>query len=431
MRVLISGAGIAGPTLAHFLWCAGAQVTLVEKATQMLAQGQNIDVHGTALHIVHKMGLVEELRKHNTTEKGTCFVDEQGRSYASFPLVGSLGSATSEFEILRGDLAELLYQATRDRLGINYRFGTTVTQVLENGQDKVWVKLSNGEQEEYDVLVAADGQWSRIRKEVFGAEAVQVVDKGCYAIYATVPREKQDDDYWQIYHALGSRIVATRPDNHGTLRAMLTIMPLTESQKQAWQQASRSHDRTLQLNLVKSEFGDLGWKTPRLLKGMETADDFYFQAVQQIRLSKWHKNRVICLGDTAYAPSPFTGMGTSLAINGAYLLAGHLSQLEHGRHPSVAFDAYENEFRPFVQEIQGIPWFVPGIAHPQYAWSRWLFQRCIATLAYVLKIPWLVRKYGPKDKKVIDGVADELDAPFPTFSAFEQAPSAKPHVDTK
>ena len=420
MRVLISGAGIAGPTLAHFLARAGAHVTVVEKAKSMLNQGQNIDIRGTALNVINKMGVLEEIRKCNTTEKGTCFIGDRGEVLASFPVKGSAGSPTAEFEILRGDLADVLYRATKDEPNIDYRFGTTVTQVLENSAERVKVQLSTGETAAFDVLVAADGQWSRLRKEVFGDQAVTVVDKGCYCVYGTVPREKEDTDYWCIYQALNSRAIGTRPDNHGTMRVNITIMPLTKAQKDAWHTAARSHDRKIQMDLIQSELKDVGWKTPRLLKGMAEADDLYFQAIQQIRLAKWHKNRVICLGDTAYAPTPFTGMGTSLAINGAYLLAGHLSQLEPNQSPTVAFEKYEAEFKPFVQEIQNIPWFVPGIAHPQHAWTRWLFRRFISVVAYVVQIPWVVRRFGPQEKTFAAGLVDELDAPFPQFAAFEQ-----------
>lgn len=431
MRVLVSGAGIAGPTIAWWLARVGARVTVVEKASQLLNQGQNIDVHGTALNVINKMGLLKELRSHNTTEKGTAFVDETGRYVASFPLEGSVGSPTSPFEILRGDLADLLYRATQKDSNVEYRFSTTVSEVVENGEDKVKVKLSKeGEEkgeavEEYDILVAADGQWSRIRKEVLGTEGLKVVDKGCYCIYWTVPRTKDDSDWWEIHQALNSRGLSTRPDNHGTTRAFLTCMPNTDAQKKAWEAARKSHDRQQQIELVKSEFADVGWKAPRLLAEMDSAPDLYFQSIAQIRLAKWSKGRVICLGDTAYAPTPFTGMGTSLAINGAYLLAGHLSQLSSpNQHPRTAFEAYEKEFKPFVEETQNIPWFVPGIAHPRYAWSRWMFYSLMNVLSNVVQIPWLVRKYGPKDKKYPEGLVDDLDGPYTKFEALEKAQSS-------
>ncbi|KAJ9476954.1 FAD_binding_3 domain-containing protein [Pseudozyma hubeiensis] len=425
MRVLISGAGIAGPTLAHFLSRAGSRITVVEKAPSMLAQGQNIDVHGTALNVINKMNLLEEVRKHNTTEKGFCLMDRHGRPFARMPVNGSAGSPTSEFEILRGDLADVIYRAVEKLDNVEFRFGTTVSKVLENGADKVRVELSSGVEEEYDILVAADGQWSRLRKEVFGEEAVTVRDMNCFVIYATIPRTEQDSDYWEVFAELNRRGIQTRPDNHGTTRACLTIMPRTNQQKQSWFAAARSHDRKLQMDVLRSEFRDAGWKTRRILDGMETADDLYFQAIQQIRMDKWHKNRVICLGDTAYAPTPFTGMGTSLAINGAYLLAGHLSKLAPNHHPSTAFEEYETQFRPFVKEIQDVPSFIPGIAHPTHEWQRWLFQSFLAAVAFVVTRPWIARWAATKGKKVEEGLVDVPDAPFPQFAAFEQANDTK------
>ncbi|SPO20773.1 related to 2-polyprenyl-6-methoxyphenol hydroxylase and related FAD-dependent oxidoreductases [Ustilago trichophora] len=421
MRVLISGAGIAGPTLAFFLSRAGAHVTILEKADSLRCQGQNIDISGTAVSVINKMGLLDEVRRYNTTEQGTSFVDENGKVYASFSLTKSVDTLTSDYEILRGDLAYVLHSATKDHPNIRYRFGTYVTQVLENSQDRVRVKLNSGEEEEYDILVAADGVWSSIRKQAFPEDMVQVINRNNFAIYGTVPRLKEDSDHWCIHQALDGRAVGTRPDNHGTLRAFFSVMPTTQAKKDAWRSAVRSHNRRLQLDLLKSEFKDVGWITPRLLQGMEEADDFHFASIHQIRLSKWYKDRIICLGDTAYAPTPFTGMGTSLAIDGGYLLAGHLSQLSPGQHPAIAFERYESEFKPFVQKIQTLPWYVPGIVHPQYAASRWLFRQFISTVAYIMSIPWLVQMYGSRDERFVEGVVEKLDAPFPAFSAFEAA----------
>lgn len=147
-----------------------------------------------------------------------------------------MGSPTSPFEILRGDLADLLYQATRQDRNIDYRFGTTITEVVENSEEKVRVKLSNNKEEEYDLLVAADGQWSPIRKAVFPADAVQVINKGCYCVYATVPRTKADSDYWDIHQALALFILALTtmerfdslllPCPPPPLRSRLGIVPL-------------------------------------------------------------------------------------------------------------------------------------------------------------------------------------------------------------
>ncbi|KAL9578819.1 MAG: hypothetical protein Q9212_005480 [Teloschistes hypoglaucus] len=410
MRVLISGAGIAGPTLAWFLAKAGAQVTVFEKSHALLPHGQSIDFTGSAITIIKKMGLLDEVRRLNTTEKGSQFIDPQGRPFAPFPLNGGAGaSPTNEFEILRGDLAKLLHDATKNDANVIYRLGTTVKKVISNDDSTVQVETSHGEMQEFDFLVAADGQWSKMRKQCFAPESVQMVDKGMNVAYWTVPRSPSDNDWWNIYMAGRSRTIGLRPDPHGTTRAMFSIMPCNDNQARAWQEASVG-GRKLQQELLRREFADAGWQARRLLDAMDQAPDFYFHPLHQIKMAKWSTNRVICLGDTAFAPTPLTGMGTSLAIIGAYCLAGELSKLSNAQHPSEAFEAYESVLRPFVEEVQNIPPFVPGIAHPEQEWKRWVFHTCIAAVSWIVRTPWIMNRIPVKRD-------DEF--PLPSYPVFD------------
>ncbi|KAL0031031.1 hypothetical protein WJX79_010833 [Trebouxia sp. C0005] len=190
------------------------------------------------------MGLLDEIRRFNTTEKGTQLVDPNGLHFARFPVkAGSTSSPTSEFEILRGDLAAILYDATKDHANVSYLFGTTIQEVVSNDDKFVNVKLSNGKVQEYDLLVAADGQWSKVRKQCFPPECVGVVDKGMYIAYWTAPRLPIDNDWWNIYLALKSRTISLRPDPHGTIRAAFSLMPCNHAQKQAWQDALKGGQR--------------------------------------------------------------------------------------------------------------------------------------------------------------------------------------------
>lgn len=142
---------------------------------------------------------------------------------------------------------------------------------------------------------------------------------------------------------------------------------------------------------------------------MAQAQDFYFQAIQQIKMTKWFNSRIVCVGDAAYAPTPLTGMGTSLAILGAYVLAGGLSKLTDGEHPSKALTAYESSFASFVKDTQQIPFFVPGIMHPETAWQRWLLQGFVAGLSKVVALPWLVNGFD-------QGNAEDFKLPhYPRF----------------
>jgi 2-polyprenyl-6-methoxyphenol hydroxylase-like FAD-dependent oxidoreductase len=425
MRVLISGAGVAGPTLAWFLARTGAHITILEKSRALFPHGQNVDLQGSAVTAIRKMGLLDEVRQRNTKESGTQFIDPNGKPFAPFPITkDASASPTSEFEILRGDLAALLYEATKDYPNVQYRFNTTIRDVIGNDDDSVKVELSNGEKHEFDLLVAADGQWSKVRKQCFSPTSVKSVHQGMYAVYYTIPRLAEDNNMWNVYVALKSRVVTLRPDPHGkapktetaskcqaktytgTIRAMFTIMPGTAAQETEWRQAGRK-DRKTQEELLRKEFADAGWQSQRLLDAMDQAPDFYFHVIEQIKMSKWHNNRIICLGDTAYAPSPLTGMGTSLAIIGAYLLAGELSNLVAGEHPGKALAAYEDKFHPYVEKSQSIPFFVPAIMHPEMAWKRWILHRFVSGISKLVAIPWIASRLG-------DPTNDE-DFPLPHY----------------
>ncbi|KAL5329391.1 hypothetical protein ACEPPN_002903 [Leptodophora sp. 'Broadleaf-Isolate-01'] len=403
MWILISGSGIAVPTLAFFLSKTSAKITIVEKAPSILPHGQNVDIQGSAVKLIKKMGLMDEVRRNNTTEKGTQFIDSEGRPFASLPVKeGSRTSLTSEFEILRGGLACILFEATRDLRNVEFLFGTTIKRVLSNGGDVVKVELSNGDIREYDLLVASDGAWSKIWRWLIKAVA-----------YFTIPRQP-DDNGWNIYWGLGSRIISTRPDLYGTIRVMFSYMPGNEAQKKEWQDAARS-DRQTQQDLLRAEFADAGWQAKRFPDGVDSAPDFYFQDIKQIKLAQWSTSRVVCVGDTAYAPTPLTGMGTSLAITGAYVLAGELSKLSPGENPSRALEAYEAAFRPFVERMQHIPFFIPALAHPASAWKRWLLQSFVAGVARVVAIPWLQKGFSEDAKNM------EEDFPLPEYRILEEA----------
>ncbi|KAL8945524.1 MAG: hypothetical protein Q9222_007932 [Ikaeria aurantiellina] len=175
---------------------------------------------------------------------------------------------------------------------------------------------------------------------------------------------------------------------------MFTVMPCSAAQRQAWLHASRS-DRKTQQELLRQEFSTAGWQAKRLLDAMEKAPDFYFQVIQQIRMERWSNGNVTCVGDAGYAPSPLTGKGTSLAITGAYVLAGELSKLatKEGKgsssNISEALAAYENAFRPFVEETQDVPRWIPGVMHPETELQRWVLQSVIGGLARVVRWRWL------------------------------------------
>ncbi len=334
------------------------------------------------------MKLMDELKRFNTTEVGTQFIDSNGRPFAQMPVGKGKASPTSPYEILRGDLADVLYRASKDNPNTKYVFNTFIEEVLCNDERCVKVQLSNGEVLAFDLAIAADGQWSNLRKLCFSPSDVTTVDKGMFIAYWTAPRQANDNNWWNLYHVPGSRVVMTRPDPYGTLRAAMDIMPCSAGQWNDWVLASRSDVET-QKELVRKEFAGVGWETQRLLNTLDSAPDFYMQHIQQVKMFHWSKGRVVCLGDAAYAPTPITGMGTPLAIVGAYILAGEISKLEGGAHPSIAFEGFEKILRPHVEKVQALPSFIPGLVHPRTAWRIWILQSVISFAAWLARKPWI------------------------------------------
>ncbi len=344
-RILISGAGIAGPTLAWWLHRYGWQVTVVERAVGLRTAGQNVDVRGAAREVIRRMGLDDELAARGTGEVGTRFVDEQGHTIAAFRAATSdTAGATAEREILRSQFAELLLERTRGHT--DYRFGEQIERI-DDGPDAATVTFAGGVTERFGVVVLADGVNSTTRDAVFGEVPRRPL--GVSIAYYSIPRDAEDDDWWRWYNAPGGRTISLRPDNVGRIRVMLS-----------YRAGLGAPDR---LDLQR-RFADAGGPASRALRGLADADDLYGEALQQVRAPRWSAGRVVLLGDAAWCATPVSGMGTSLAIVGASTLAGELAVHVH---PRDAFAGYERRLRPYVERAQRLPPGTPKLAHPTSA----------------------------------------------------------------
>ncbi|GAA0638652.1 FAD-dependent monooxygenase [Kutzneria viridogrisea] len=350
-RVLISGASIAGPALAFWLTRYGMTPTVVERFPRLRPGGQTVDLRGAGHTIVQRMGLEGEVRKRLTGERGVRFIGGDGRVKASLG-ADSFGGAgfVIDLELLRGELSEVLYDSTRE--DTEYLFGDEITSLDDTG-DRVQVSFRNGPDREFDLVVLADGLRSRTRELVF-ADTTRIRSFGLYTAYFTIPRAESDSDWARWYNASLGRTVGLRPDNLGTTRALLSIV----SKPRGCEKLTTPEQK----RLLRRLFAGAGWETDRVLSGMDTAEDFYFEAIGQVRVDQWSRGRVALLGDAGYCASPISGMGTSLALVGAYVLAGELSRL-HDHH--AAFRSYETIMRPYVTQAQGVSSFAPRIAAPR------------------------------------------------------------------
>jgi len=353
-RVLISGASIAGPALAFWLHRYGWETTVVERANAFRDGGQNVDVRGAAREVLRRAGLEDAAREATTGERGTRFVGDRGETVAEFPVTGSeTDGATAEVEILRGDLARIFVDRTE--AGTAYRYGDRITALDDDGT-RVRVSFEHGEDEDFDLVVAADGIRSSTRDLAFGGEAV-VRSLGLEMTYLTIPRDDSDVPWWQWYSGVGGRSITLRPDRHGTTRAVLT--EVTKDRGDGVVPARR--DAEAQRRHLRARFADLPWQATRILDAMDGVDDIYSESIGQVRSPRWASGRIALLGDAAWCASPVSGMGTSLSIVGAYVLAGELASHVHHRD---AFRGYERIMRPYVEQAQSLPPGTPQLANP-------------------------------------------------------------------
>lgn len=350
VRVLITGASIAGNTTAWWLAHHGFDVTVVEKAPEFRDGGQNVDIRGVGREVLRRMNLEQTALEHGTGEVGTAWVDEGGETVAEF-ITDDLGQdgPTAEMEILRGDLARLVYEAAREKA--TFRFGDSVEGVDEI-DNAVRVTFSSGPMEDYDVVIVAEGVGSSTRELIFPNENdPRWMD--LTIAYFTISKEADDDQRWRWYNATDGRSISLRPDMVGTTRAMLSVQ----------QPPGGEHEWSLeeQKRYLRERFRDAGWQADRVLEGLQRTEDFYFDVLRQVRMPRWSKGRVVLTGDAAWCATPIAGIGATLAVTGAYVLASELH-----RHSDIqsALEAYENAMRPMVEKGQGVPKIAPRLMNP-------------------------------------------------------------------
>ncbi|KQS71459.1 FAD-binding monooxygenase [Rhizobium sp. Leaf371] len=350
-RILVTGASVAGNLTAWWLARYGFEVTVVERTPEFRNGGQNIDVREIGREVLRRMGLEQAALGKGTGEEGTAWVDEQGNELAKF-ITEDLGQdgPTAEMEILRGDLARLLYEPASALS--EFRFGDHVRDI-DDSAESAKVMFASGKTENYDAVIIAEGVGSSTRELVFPNENIPRFMDLTIA-YFTIPRQVDDDSMWRWYNAPGGRSISLRPDAHGTTRAMLSIQQPPEGE-QWW-------DVEQQKAYLRNRFADAGWQAERVLAGMEDTKDFYFDVLRQVQMDRWSKGRVILTGDAAWCATPLAGIGATLAVVGAYVLASEIKL--NSSHMEQAAAAYEEAMRPMVKQGQGVPKFAPRIMNP-------------------------------------------------------------------
>ena len=370
--ILISGASIAGPALAYWLGRYGFQPTVVEKAPALRDGGYAIDIRGAAQKVAEHMGMLDEMRMVHTHMQGMTYVDSASKPVAHITPEMMAGGGDLDIEFLRSDMARILYKATQDRT--EYLFGDSITSITQQ-EDGVHITFERSHPRKFDLVVGADGVHSNVRALTFGPESQFNRHLGYYvAVFTT-------SNYLNLnYQSLIYRMP-------GKIAWIYSARQNTEAKAMFYFTAPKSKLERLtpeqQKQMLVEMYADEGWEIPRLLEGMWQASDFYFDSIDQIHMENWSKGRVTLVGDAGYCASPLSGQGTSLALVGAYVLAGEL-KMAAGDY-RIAFANYEKEMREYVELNQKSGASMGSQLIPPTHAGIWFSNQMIRTLPYM---PW-------------------------------------------
>ncbi|MEV6237771.1 FAD-dependent monooxygenase [Lentzea sp. NPDC051838] len=343
-KILVAGASIAGPALAHWLHRRGAEVTVVERSPELRPGGQAVDARGVTKEVIRRMGLDATIRAACTDTAGAYTVDVDGNVVETYSAEDAGGDGfIADIEILRGDLSQILYDDTKD--GVEYVFGDRISELTQDA-DGVDVTFASGSARRFDLVIGADGLHSALRGMVFGPREQFVRHLGLVLAFYSVPNEFGLDRWMFEYQDKATaRAAGVRPIKDATQAMAMFTFPAADF-------TVDYRDIEGQKRLLREQMDGMGWWTQRILKHADDTPDFYLDQVAQVKMDSWSKGRVSVFGDAAFSSSPMSGQGTGLALVGAYLLAGELAAA--GWDPEPAFAAFEARMRPYVEANQEI-----------------------------------------------------------------------------
>ncbi len=383
-NLLISGAGIAGVTLAFWLKKFGFNPTIIEISPTLREGGYAIDFMGAGFDVAEKMSIISDLEKADLNISNVAFVDKDNIEKGSMHYQKIKQVLKNRaFTILRSDLAKIIYKSLDKETEII--FGDSIKQI-EQDEEKVLVTFKSGLIRSFDLLVGADGLHSNVRKLIFGEESQFEKYYGYYTSSFTIDNFSKNGRAFSMFN-IPNKQVAVYSINEEKAAALFIF---TSPQKLNYEH----HDIEKQKQILKNEFIDAGWKCEDLLSKIDTTSDFYFDPISQIKMDQWSKGRVSLVGDACDCPSLLSGKGSTLAMVGAYILAGEL-KLANGNH-KTAYEEYEKLLKPFMEKKQKSAQSFAKFFVPKSNFGIWLRNKAFQLMSFPLFTNILFNQF--KDK---------------------------------
>ena len=372
--VLISGIGVAGPTLAYWLAKIGFRPTLVERAAELRTGGYVIDFWGLGYDIAERMGVANDINRIGYHMREMRIVDDRGQRVTGFGTKVFRELTSGRYVTLgRSDLSRLLFEKAKDTTEVI--FDDEIVGLQEQAEC-VRVQFKRSGERRFDLVIGADGLHSDVRSLAFGPQ-YQFEKQLGYVVAAFEVRgyRPRDEDVYLMYGQPGRMVGRFTLHNDRTL--FLFVF--------AANSGSLPATPDLQKTMLREKYGDGKWECPRILDELDRTHELYFDRVSLIRMERWSRGRVALVGDAAFCVSLVAGQGSALAMISAYVLAGELADAD-GRHEQ-AFDKYEAFLRAYINTKQRGAERFAAVFAPKTRWGLWFRNQVIKTFA----IPGLAR----------------------------------------
>lgn len=337
-KILVIGAGIAGPAVCYWLKRFGFSPVLIEKFGEIRKGGQALDIRGVVIDLVKRMGVYDQICNMRTRVELGRYVDSEGNTLHEEKGERFGFRQDEEVEIIRGDLIEILMGIIK---GVPCHFNQLIDKIEQN-DDHVKVHFKDGRNEHYDLVIGADGIHSATRRMIFDKDEYKLINLGMYFSIFSIPNYL-NLNHTEIQCEANQKLASISSDKNPKI-AQAAFMFRSQS---ILNNIRNEHE---QRQFLRNTFQDFGWEIPKMLELMSDSDDFYFDSVAQVKMKSWTKGRIALLGDAGYCASPLSGQGNNLALVGAYIFAGELKKAD-GNY-TEAFNRYNELLHPFVEANQ-------------------------------------------------------------------------------